>query len=118
MKFLDMHEKVLAWNSEEVVIPYISPVDNKVHRYFCDIVFQKEGEDGKKEVHLVEIKPHAQTVEPQKKNKKTKTFISEVMTYGVNQAKWKAARDYCKKRDWKFTVMTENHPILKRALML
>jgi hypothetical protein len=29
------------------------------------------------------------------------------MTWGVNEAKWKAADAYCKDRGWKFVVVTE-----------
>lgn len=30
------------------------------------------------------------------------------MTWGVNEAKWKAAEEYCKDRGWKFIIMTEH----------
>jgi hypothetical protein len=29
------------------------------------------------------------------------------MEYGKNQAKWKAAREYCADRGWNFQIMTE-----------
>jgi hypothetical protein len=29
------------------------------------------------------------------------------MTWGVNEAKWKAAVEYCKDRNWQFKVVTE-----------
>ena len=39
---------------------------------------------------------------------KTQKFLKEVATYGVNQAKWKAAKEYCKDRRMQFVILTEN----------
>ena len=36
MVYCDRNEKVLEWGSEEIIIPYLSPWDNKLHRYFPD----------------------------------------------------------------------------------
>ena len=36
MNYCDKNKNVLEWNSEEIVIPYRSPVDNRIHRYFPD----------------------------------------------------------------------------------
>ena len=38
MSSLDRNENVLEWASEEIVIPYESPFDGKVHRYYPDSV--------------------------------------------------------------------------------
>lgn len=105
-KWADNHPKVISWSSEELAIPYISPIDNKHHRYFPDFLLTIEKTDGSKETILVEIKPKNQTIPP-KKVKKTAKFINEVMTWGVNQAKWKAANSYCQNRGWKFMLFTE-----------
>ena len=56
---------------------------------------------------ILEVKPAKQSVEPEVRKKVTKRYINEVMTYGVNQAKWKAAEEYCLDRKWKFKVITE-----------
>lgn len=102
MEHLDSNLNILEWSSEEIVIPYLSPVDNKYHRYFPDFYLRtKEG------TMILEVKPHKQSIQPEIKKKKTKAYITEVMTYGVNQAKWKAAEEYCKDRGWKFKVVTE-----------
>ena len=29
------------------------------------------------------------------------------MTYGVNEAKWKAAREFCQDKGWEFRIITE-----------
>ena len=107
MLYLDGHQDVVWWKSEEVIIPYKSPVDGRWHRYFPDFLVQVRKPDGKLETSLIEIKPAAQTVEPVKKAKKTKRYIQEVFTWGVNSSKWKAAEEYCKDRGWKFKILTE-----------
>jgi hypothetical protein len=114
MEWADTNSGVLHWASEEVVIPYISPVDNKVHRYFVDFYVEAVGRDGETKVMLLEVKPKAQTQEPKKKQRMTKRYITEVMTYGVNQAKWKAAEDYCNKKGWEFRLITESELFKKK----
>ena len=57
---------------------------------------------------IIEVKPKVQTIEPQKKKKITRNYVTEVVTWGVNQAKWAAAEEYCADRGWEFKVMTEN----------
>jgi hypothetical protein len=103
MNYLDRNPDIIYWNSEEVVIPYISPIDGRRHRYFTDMWVQTVD----KSQHIWEIKPHAQSIPPKKRSRVTKKYLNEVKTWGVNQAKWVAATAYCKKRGWKFTVLTE-----------
>ncbi len=108
MKYLDDHPDVLAWASEEIVIPYRSPLDNRMHRYFPDFYVKRKIGDQIKET-IIEVKPKAQTIPPKKLNgkKPTARFIREVKTYGVNEAKWNAALEYCADRNWDFKLMTE-----------
>jgi len=113
MKYLDEHPDVLLWASEELVVPYRSPVDGKVHRYFPDFIVKKRNAAGATETLMVEIKPANQTVEPIKKKTINKQYINEVMTWGVNQAKWKAAKEYCDDRKWRFLVLTEKELNIK-----
>lgn len=109
MRFLDEHIKVLEWGSEELIIPYRSPIDGKVHRYFTDFVVRQINSNGIKETIVIEVKPKSQTMPPEKKTRITKGYINEVKTWGVNQAKWQAAEDFCKDKGWKFQIMTEEH---------
>lgn len=109
LKFLmvcDSNPAVLEYSSEEIVVPYRSPKDNKIHRYFPDFVLKTRTPQGIETV-MIEIKPYAQTLQPVKKSRITKAFINEVMTYAVNQSKWEAAEIFCASRKWKFQVMTE-----------
>lgn len=103
MSYLDSHDEVVQWASEEFCIPYRSPVDQRVHRYFPDFWLKKS--DGT--VTVIEVKPAVQTKEPKRPSRVTRRYVTEVMEYGKNQAKWKAAREYCADRGWEFQIMTE-----------
>jgi hypothetical protein len=107
MDWADTNPNVKRWCSEEVVIPYISPVDNRPHRYFVDFYVEAVRSNGQTAKMLLEVKPKAQTQEPVPKKRKTKGYITEVVTYGINQAKWKAAEEFCKDRGWEFLLITE-----------
>ena len=108
MKWCERSEKVLKWNSEEVVIPYISPMDKKRHRYFPDFLIQTN-----KGWTLIEVKPLVQTKPPKKiliekvTLKKKRRYVKAVATWLVNEAKWNAAKKVCEVNGWKFELMTE-----------
>ena len=108
MRWCDINPSVVEWGSETVVIPYKSPVDNRYHRYFVDFYIKVRARDGNFSKYLVEIKPERFTKPPPIPERKTKRFIEEVFQYGVNQAKWAAAEEYCLDRGYKFLVLTEN----------
>jgi len=103
MMYLDNNTDIIGWGSEELVIPYRSPLDGKMHRYFPDIIVKTKN----KETILIEVKPFDQVKEPVVPRKKTQRFLNEAATYVVNQAKWKAAQEYCADRKWKFQIITE-----------
>lgn len=110
LKFLiwcDNNPAVVQFSSEEVVIPYICPTDNKRHRYFVDFFIQVRGKDGNLKSYLIEIKPAVQTRPPEVAKKKTRRYIQEVMTWGKNEAKWKAAEEFARDRGWEFKILTE-----------
>ena len=111
--YLDKHPSVTKWGSEEFFIPYISPIDGKWHRYFPDVYVEQINMEGKKQKILIEVKPDSQTRPPSPTGKVTakgntsRRYLNEVKTWGVNEAKWKAAREYCLDRGWTFQIMTE-----------
>ena len=105
----DTNSSVLKWSSETTVIPYVCPNDNKPHRYFVDFKIQIENRDKKIKTYLVEIKPDSQTRPPEPKKRKTKSYLNEVMTWGKNEAKWKAARAYASKHGYEFVILSEQH---------
>ena len=107
MIWLDKQPSVISWSSEEIIIPYKSPADGKWHRYFVDFYVEALDNNGNRQTYLLEVKPAAQTKEPTPQKRKTKRYITEVVTYGINQAKWKAAEEYCKDKGWEFLILTE-----------
>ena len=109
MKHFDTSSNVIAWNSESVVIPYLSPKDGKYHRYYMDFLIITRGKDGEKVTTLIEVKPKKQTLPPVKRGKRKDRYLYEAMQYEVNQAKWKYARAYCEAKGWNFIIMTEQH---------
>jgi hypothetical protein len=108
MKYCDENPDVLSWSSEELVIPYLSPIDRKLHRYFPDFLIKvKRGE--KTQTIVIEVKPKKETKPPKKKKNITPRYLTEIKTYSVNAAKWKAAEAYCLDRRWEFKIITEDH---------
>lgn len=108
MVYFDNNPNILQWGSEEIIVPYRSPIDNRIHRYFTDFVIRAKQADGKVQTTLIEVKPKKQTQPPKIQSRKTKRYLNEVTTYLVNEAKWKAAVEFCKDRNWKFQIITEN----------
>jgi len=108
MVYCDTNEKILEWGSEEIVLPYRSPIDNRIHRYFPDFYIKVLESSGQIKKYLIEIKPKRQTVPPPKPKRQTKGYISEAYEYAKNQAKWRAAKEYCDDRNWEFKVLTED----------
>jgi hypothetical protein len=106
MRWLDLSDNVIWWSSEELVIKYYNPVDNKIHRYFPDFIVNIKKRDNTIKTYVIEVKPEYQTKEPVSK-RKTKRFLQESITYVVNQAKWKAATEFCKDHGWEFMILTE-----------
>jgi len=107
MVYCDLNENILEWGSEEIALPYRSPIDNRIHRYFPDFYIKVKESSGQIKKYIIEIKPKKQTIEPEVKKRKTKSYIYEVYEYAKNQAKWKAAEEFCKDRLWEFKVLTE-----------
>ena len=106
---LDHSPDIIEWQSEEFFIAYVSPIDGKVHRYFPD--FKIKTKDNK--ILVIEIKPLYQTQPPkQSKGKINKSYIREVATYGVNMAKFEAAKKYCENKGWHFQILTEKELFL------
>jgi hypothetical protein len=107
MKYLDENPNVIWWASEELPIPYRSPIDNRVHRYFPDFIVKVRRKDGLVMTYILEVKPESQTKMPVQK-RRTKKFVQEAATYAINQEKWRAADIFCKEHGWQFKILTEN----------
>ena len=118
MTWCDLHPNIVKWNSEGVVVPYISPLDNKFHRYYIDFWICIE-RDGARTQYLIEVKPKAQTLPPNQKlrsavneNRATanqlKRYNRELRVYIVNKAKFIAATKFATEQGMVFQVCTEN----------
>lgn len=105
-RYCDFTDNVISWSSEEIIIPYISPLDKRVHRYFMDIYIKYKTPEGIKE-QIIEIKPAIYTRPPKKQKRKTKRYIKDVETWIINEAKWNAAEKWAQKRNMKFKIFTE-----------
>ena len=107
-QWCDKNSNIIYWASEEISIPYVSPKDNRVHRYYPDFVIKVKEKNDKIKTYVVEVKPKKQTIPPKRKTKLTKSYLYERVTYEVNQAKWKAAGEYCKDHRIEFKIVTED----------
>jgi hypothetical protein len=108
MRWCDTNENILEWANEEFWIPYRSPLDNRVHRYFPDFYVKVKESNGSIKKYVIEVKPMRQVNQPKIQKRKTQKYIAEVKEYAKNQAKWEAAREYCKDRMMEFKIITEN----------
>ena len=110
MVYCDKNDAILEWGSEEIIDPYLSPWDGRIHRYFPDFYMKVRQADGSTKKFIVEVKPKAQTKEPIRNPKrKTRKWFGEVKNWGINQAKWKSAQEYCKDQGMEFKIFTEDH---------
>jgi hypothetical protein len=106
-KYLDTNKNIIRWAFESLKIPYLSPIDNKMHNYIPDFIIETKDKGGTIETIIVEIKPKKQTKKPEMGKKKKNTFLQESMIYKVNEAKWKSASNFCKDKNIKFKILTE-----------
>ena len=114
MVYCDNNPNILEWGSEEIIIPYKSPLDKKVHRYFPDFFIKYKNSSGKIVREIIEVKPKRHLSPPKEPRRKTKRYLGEVNTYIINQAKFKAAEEFCKDRKLGFRILTEEHLVPKK----
>ena len=108
MVYCDLNDNIMEWASEEFFVPYYDPTMKKAGRYFPDFFIKYTDKDGRVRRSVIEVKPMRETVEPvATKGKSKKTILTENINYVRNQAKWKAAREFCADRNLEFRIMTE-----------
>ncbi len=107
MQYCDSNINILEWGSEEMYVWYRSPLDNRPHRYFPDFYIKVKENTGKIKKYIIEVKPRKQTSPPKKPKKQTRGYIREAFEYAKNQAKWKAAENWCDDRGFEFKILTE-----------
>ena len=110
MVYCDTSDNIIEWGSEEIIIPYLSPLDGSMHRYFPDFYIKVRQHDGSVKKFIIEVKPKKQCSPPEKTPKrKTKRWFKEVKTWGVNSAKWKYATSWCENNGMEFKILNEDH---------
>ena len=110
MVYCDKNDAIIEWGSEEVIVPYLSPMDGKMHRYFPDFYMKVRQADGSTKKFIIEVKPKSQCKQPVKNPKRRTTkWFNEVKTFAINQAKWKSAREFCEDKGMEFKIFTEDH---------
>ena len=107
MVYCDTSPSIIEWGGEEIIIPYLSPLDGRIHRYFPDFYIKVRQADGGIKKMIIEVKPKVQCSPPKTPKRKTRRFINEVRTWGVNEAKWKSATQWCEDNGMIFKIMTE-----------
>lgn len=116
MVYCDTNSSIIWWASEELAIPYVSPIDGKWHRYFVDFILGVNDINGSEKTVMVEIKPYRQCVAPKikifeagvdRRKKDYRTYAKAVKDWGVNSAKWSAAQKYCGEKGWEFKIITD-----------
>ena len=109
MVYCDNNDNILEWGSETVIIPYVSPWDGKVHRYFPDFIIKAKQTNGKTKNFIIEVKPKYQCKSPPENPKrKTKRWFNDVKNWTINQAKWKSANEFCVDNGMEFKILTED----------
>lgn len=109
MVWCDLNENIMKWSSEEIWIPYISPLDNRCHKYFPDFYIKYKDNEGILRESLIEVKPKRQVEGPKPQKRMTQKQMYEIKEFAKNQAKWKAAKEFCEDRRWKFQILTEDN---------
>jgi hypothetical protein len=111
MKYCDTNKNILEWGSEEFFIPYMSPIDNRVHKYFPDFYIKVRESTGQVKKYVIEIKPKKQCIEPKVQKRKTKYInqrhlIFSMMSFLLSQLQMYSTGD---SKDLTFTgVMCVN----------
>lgn len=105
--YFDVQPAFIEWCCEEIVIPYISPKDNKYHKYFIDVWVKYIDKQGNEKELIIEIKPFEQTKPPKIPKYKGKSYRYNVQQYIVNESKWESAYKYAEKNNMIFMLLTE-----------
>jgi hypothetical protein len=110
--YCDHNDRIIAWSSEPMQIPYLNPVEKEMKPYNVDFYVRVKTEDGYAE-YLVEVKPLRQLQKPNSPvgritEKKMISYTNAMKAYLVNMAKFNAAKEYARGRGWEFVVVTES----------
>lgn len=102
MRFCDNHPNVNKWASEAIKIPYRNPFTGKYTIYVPDFFISYVDANGKSHAEVIEVKPLNHTIKEKLGRSK-----SNQAHYVLNQAKWEAARAWCKQQNITFRIVSE-----------
>ena len=102
MRMCDQNDNISKWASESIKIPYRNPFTGKHTIYVPDFFIVYADAKGKQHVELIEVKPSNQA-----RRDKLGNSQHNKAHYIINQAKWEAARAYCKQNNILFRIVTE-----------
>lgn len=102
-EWFDFNKSVFDWSSEGHRIRYFDPLNGKNRIYYPDFYVKFTN----KKKFIVEVKPEKDMRMPKKGRKSQKTMMIREHTFLINQAKFKAAKQYCKKLGMEFVIITE-----------
>lgn len=106
-RYQDTQSNIIQWSVEPFQIPYKKPTTGNIHRYYIDMFLVTP--DRK---FLVEIKPKSQTQPPRKpqtnSRKSQVNYHKAMIEFQINQAKWKAQKEFQARNDQEFVIFTED----------
>lgn len=107
--YFDNNPNILKIASEKVIIPYFDPLQQKYRRYYVDLYIKYINKNGEVNHKLIEIKCNNEVIKPKPPKRLTESYKNSLETWIINQEKWKAAKQFAKKRGWEFSVYSELH---------
>jgi hypothetical protein len=112
LKWLDASPTIVAYSSEPIGINYYNPLDKRGHVYYVDFFMITRDSNGNEQRFLIEVKPDKYTKPPaapdRMTSKQTANYVYAAKQYIINQAKFKAAKEFANQRGMKFGIITEN----------
>lgn len=112
LRWCDNTPSVIKFSSEPMSIPYMDPIDKRVHQYYIDFWVEMKEKDGHVGRWLIEIKPERNIIIPPEPKNQTASalsnHISQVKRVMKNIAKFQAARNFAKIQNMKFAVLRLN----------
>lgn len=115
MLYCDLNPGVLKWGSEVFKIPYTDRMGHP-HNYIPDFYLETRNNENPDLMNrfLVEVKPEKEIREPvlpvgNISEKKLKSLEYEIGVWQKNKYKWTYTIEWCKARDMKFWLVTEEH---------
>lgn len=112
--FCDLNERVLAWSSETIKIPYVHPIDGTTKPYNVDFYMKIMKNDGLVKEYIAEVKPAKKLLKPELprtgriNEKRMNAHIEQTKEYLINMHKFSAAKKWAEDRNWEFIIVTES----------